>query len=325
MRKFTVFYSWQDDLPHGTNLRLIREGLRVASSRLEQDFSVDDLHITIDEDTRDTSGSPSIPTTILQKVREADAFVADITTINKDAPDAQRKVPNPNVMFELGFAMSNLGWNRIVMLFNEAYGKFPDDAPFDIDRQRITRYHLNLSDLKDGKHAEKQITALKKPLFDTLTEALRAIIVHNPRRPDDDLTPEQKKRRHDVTTLEIILSTIHIPTLESHIEEGPHVISQRIFFFWESFRAEVSGRLFHLYDEKLEILVQSIYESWRESLSYDQYTYLLDTISSFFTCPEITSVTQNRRRLGTRLMTPSIAWTRLCQNLSSMFGPITWR
>ncbi|MGB6067936.1 MAG: hypothetical protein WBG50_24275 [Desulfomonilaceae bacterium] len=268
---FRVFYAWQDDLPAETNQRLIREALRVASSRLEEEFSEMGLHVVLDEATRDTPGSPNIPLTVLQKVREADTFVGDITTINQDAPDGQPRVPNPNVIFELGYAIAQLGWNRTVMLFNESYGKFPEDVPFDIDRHRITRYRFGLSNPQEKKPTKNAVAALKEPLIRVLFEALKTIITHCPARPDDDLTPQQKKRRHDVRTLEDLLSTIYIPTLEVHIEEAPHIIHHGVFFYWECFKAAISSHLFHLYDEKLGSLVQDIYQSWGESLSYDQY------------------------------------------------------
>ena len=81
LEKFVVFYSWQSDLPDETNRQLIREGLRDASSKLETEYSSDSLQIEIDEATRGIPGSPNIPLTIFEKIRSADAFVADITTI----------------------------------------------------------------------------------------------------------------------------------------------------------------------------------------------------------------------------------------------------
>ncbi len=139
---FVVFYSWQSDLPDETNRRIIREALRDASSRLEEAFSQRQLRVVVDEATRGKPGSPNIPETILEKIRGADVFVCDITTINVGRPVDHRAVPNPNVAIELGYAVAHLGWNRIVMLFNTAHGTFPGDAPFDIDRHRASPYHF---------------------------------------------------------------------------------------------------------------------------------------------------------------------------------------
>jgi hypothetical protein len=69
------------------------------------------LKIILDEATRGESGSPNIPMTILEKIKVSDAFICDITTINSNAPEELRRTPNPNVLFELGFAVAHLGWS----------------------------------------------------------------------------------------------------------------------------------------------------------------------------------------------------------------------
>jgi hypothetical protein len=190
-KDFVVFYSWQASLPDATNRRLIREALRTASSRLEGEFSDAALRIIVDEATRGRPGSPNIPATILEKVKSADVFVCDLTTINKEAPEGQERVPNPNVIFELGYAVAHLGWDRIVMLFNTAYGSFPVDMPFDIDRQRASPYKYGLPG--NGRElTTKQLSGLKEPLINLLFDALKEIIEHNPARPmnEPQLTSE---------------------------------------------------------------------------------------------------------------------------------------
>ncbi len=80
-KKLVVFYSWQSDVGEEENRRLIREGLQDARSRLAGKYAPEALHLEIDEATRDVPGSPNIPLTILEKIRSADVFVSDITTI----------------------------------------------------------------------------------------------------------------------------------------------------------------------------------------------------------------------------------------------------
>ena len=75
----------------------------------------------------------NIPQAVLDKIRQSDIFVGDLTTTV-----ASIAAPNPNVVFDLGYAVAGLGWPRIVMLFNKAFGKFPNDLPFDVDRQRAS-------------------------------------------------------------------------------------------------------------------------------------------------------------------------------------------
>ena len=154
------------------------------------------------------AGSQDIPITILEKISNADVFVCDITTMDGDAPERQRKVPNPNVMVELGYAIAHLGWERIIMLFNKAFGRFPEDAPFDIDRHRASPYTYRVA--VDNRDYLNQL----------MIEALRIIVNKRPARPDNEnaLTPEQKKRRRDISTLKTIMSTINLPTMDMHIE-----------------------------------------------------------------------------------------------------------
>jgi hypothetical protein len=230
-KDFIIFYSWQADLPDETNRRLIRETLRMASSRLEEEFSNAALHIILDEATRGRAGSPNIPFTILDKIKNSDAFVCDITTINKSAPVGQRRVPNPNVIFELGYAVAYLGWDRIVMLFNTFHGAFPDDAPFDIDRQRASLYDFNLPETTGKKLTNKQLMTRKEPLVDLLFTALKEIVEQDPTKPIDQriLAPGERRRKSDITTLRLLLSSIHIPTLDRHLEEAPYKVYDSIF------------------------------------------------------------------------------------------------
>src|SRR6185437_8056425 len=92
----------------------------------------------IDHDTKNTPGMAEIPATILKKISESAVFVADVTPIGK-SPDG-KALPNPNVMIELGWAMSEVGPDKIIGVLNTASGWKPDDLPFDIRHRRILPY-----------------------------------------------------------------------------------------------------------------------------------------------------------------------------------------
>ena len=266
--RFTIFYSWQSDLPDEDNRRIIRNALREAVTLLESSFSLNNFVITIDEATRDEAGSPNIPMTILQKVSQADVLVCDITTINCDAPSGQRRVPNPNVIFELGYAVAHLGWARIIMLFNKSYGNFPIDAPFDIDRHRASPYNYTRP-LKTDKKKDAARCALVKLLF----EALKIIIDKKPVRADmeNTLTDQEKKRLSDLAHLRWILATLNIPVIDRHIDAAPHKIYDEIFYYWESFHKIYSSSIFYLYDSRMRELIKMVHDWWNKSLSYDEY------------------------------------------------------
>lgn len=168
-----VFYAWQSDLPDATNRRAIRNALTSASSSLQQSYSAQDLSFVLDEATRDVPGSPSIPDEILQKINACDIFVCDVTPINSSAKEA-RATPNPNVMFELGYAAAQLGWPRIITIFNEAYGVLPTDLPFDISRHRVSRYKLETD--SDAQSREKLVSVVR----DGLEGIIRRILQEQP-------------------------------------------------------------------------------------------------------------------------------------------------
>jgi hypothetical protein len=254
----SVFYSWQSDTDNECNLRAIRHALRLASIDIESDYK--DIRIVSDEATRNTPGSPDIPSTILQKISNSDIFVCDVTTINSAFKDIPKKTPNPNVLIELGYAVAILGWDRIIMLFNKAHGKFPEDLPFDLDRRRVSGYSVLTKQDGSGKGLLKQI----------LKDAIAAILDHNPKKNNElkSLSPEDKKRIRDVLKLSEILSTVHIPFLDSFFLDAPKKINQNIIHLWHMFNNVKTSALFHLYDVNAQILVDKVHESWGSCLAF---------------------------------------------------------
>lgn len=257
-KQIKVFYSWQSDLPISTNRNLIRAALRAASSLLEAELLDQGVNIVVDEATRNCPGSPDIPATILNKIEDADIFVCDISTINYDAPDG-RRVPNPNVMLELGYSIANLGWARIIIIFNETYGSH-DDIPFDISRNRCFKYKAT-TEKSDYK---QYLSKLTKFMFD----ALKEIINQNPEKNGNStFDPELRKREHDINVIVKILKTLHIPTIDALIEESPYKINKENFYFYEGFKAQIKSTLFFIYDGELLNYIVGIYNSWDAILS----------------------------------------------------------
>lgn len=158
-----IFYSWQSDLPNSTNRSFIENALERAARTIQHDDSIC-VTPTIDRDTRNVSGSPDIAATILEKIDGADVFVCDVSIINPG--DSNRKTPNPNVLFELGYAVKTLGISRIVMVQNSAYGG-PELLPFDLKMKRVLSYSL----LPTGEKA-----LVRKELQSKLEQALRLVV-----------------------------------------------------------------------------------------------------------------------------------------------------
>jgi predicted nucleotide-binding protein len=257
-KKVIVFYSWQSDSPKKTNLNAIRNALKAAAKAIE--VSHPDLTVVSDEATRDTSGSPNIALKILEKVAAADVFLADLTTIT--SPRAKRPCPNPNVDYELGYAVGELGWDRVILMFNTAFGKFPGDLPFDIIQQRASPYKL----------VEADPHSAHKPLEDLVKAAILAVISKNPKRPSElrGLSPDKLRHDQDVTNMKWLMSNVHVPTMDTHIEELPHRFTDRALFFSDVFNGVIENSLFNLYDPVLKAAVDKLYLAWRAALSYDQ-------------------------------------------------------
>lgn len=162
---YTVFYSWQSDIDNKLNRNFIQDALEKATKIISktESFSLDAV---VDRDTSGIPGSPSIVESITGKIAKSDVFVCDISIIN--ASGSERKTPNPNVLFELGYASAILGWERIILIQNAEFGG-PEMLPFDLRGRRVLQYHLDKE--REGKVIERD--RLKKQLVDTFRGALK--------------------------------------------------------------------------------------------------------------------------------------------------------
>jgi hypothetical protein len=114
------------------------------SAELQQ-LGVDE-RVEIDSDTQDVPGVPEFLGTILKKIEE-------------------RSAPNPNVMFEYGYAIKAKGRDRIICVMNTFYGgSDPSELPFDLRHARAPiRYSLAPNSSPDEK--KKVLTKLQGELF----------------------------------------------------------------------------------------------------------------------------------------------------------------
>lgn len=139
----TVFWAWQSDLDQKVCHYFVRDALKQVCNELSSELNLEESdRPEVDHDTKDVPGSPEIVATILQKIENAAAFVADLTPVAKT--EAGKNCANPNVMIELGFAKRALSAERVVMVANAHWFKsFADDLPFDLRHRRgPVRYEL---------------------------------------------------------------------------------------------------------------------------------------------------------------------------------------
>jgi hypothetical protein len=170
MRKI-IFYSWQSDLPNATNRGLIEDSLEIAAGAIAGDGNVA-VDPVIDRDTEGVAGSPDIASTIFGKISAADVVVADVTIVSSS--DAKRSTPNPNVMVEVGYALKALGFERVVLVFNEAFGKI-ESLPFDLRMRRLVVYRAAPDD--SDRASVRKALAIK---FETALRSALSVISEVP-------------------------------------------------------------------------------------------------------------------------------------------------
>lgn len=255
-KKLRLFYAWQSDLASTANRNGIRNALRdVTKSILPR------VALTIDEATRDTPGSPNIPAKIMEKIRACDLFVADVTTVVGKAGES-RPCANPNVVFELGYAVAHVGWDRVILVIN---GKISpvSDLPFDFDRHRAMVY----------AHDEEPTKEQKEALVRDLKGAIELVAEHNPSRPKDieDQSEEQVRRRRDVTNITWALEQIHQPSVDDLVTDLPYRVSDKALWYYGSFKGVVTNSLFHINDASLSALFQEMLDSWSMAVSAGEH------------------------------------------------------
>ena len=177
-----VFWSWQSDTPGNIGRFLIRDALKEAIDQLKEAPDIDEptakenreaLHL--DHDIQGVTGSPELAHTILDKIDRSALVIADITLVGK-VPDSTdltgktvpgKKLINPNVAIELGYALHRLTDANVLMVFNRYYGGH-EDLPFDL------RHKGGAIDFTLAPEAPKsRIDEERKKLKDRFVLALR--------------------------------------------------------------------------------------------------------------------------------------------------------
>jgi hypothetical protein len=149
MKNNTIFYAWQNDTAPDCNRYFIRKALKKALAQLSQDESIDECP-RLDHDTEGVPGTPPIADTIFEKINNTKLFVGDVTYIGTSG---NKRLPNPNVMIELGYAFHAVTSDRVLLIMNTAHGD-NEHLPFDLRNRRFPiSYSLNAGASKEQKRS----------------------------------------------------------------------------------------------------------------------------------------------------------------------------
>ncbi len=196
-----IFWSWQSDNHQPSGRYFVRDVLGQLAAELSRELETEDAErpesdsalIGVDHDTLGVGGSPPIADTILRKIREAAVFVADVTPVGRTA--AGKRLPNPNVMIELGYALKVLQHERIVLIMNQAEDAALKYLPFDLRHWRAPVTYSLRRDATD-EHKAEVATALK--------DGLRSPIIHSLKAAARDWQ-EERRRTHREPKIRLVL------------------------------------------------------------------------------------------------------------------------
>jgi hypothetical protein len=164
--RFTIFYAWQSDTENAINRSFIENAAKMALKEIALDLELLECP-RLDQATQDVAGMCDIAFSIMEKIKAADVFLADLTLVGS-IEKSGRKTPNPNVLFELGYAVRHLDWECIVPVMNLAYGR-PEEQIFDLRGRRFLTYELGQDDTQEcRKRAKVQLAGAIRNALQTI-------------------------------------------------------------------------------------------------------------------------------------------------------------
>ncbi len=193
MADFTIFYSWQMDAPLAINKDFIHQALSAAVHALGNQFDIEEAdRLTVEQGMKGVPGSPEVATMMFEKIGESAIFLGDTSLVGTVVRDGEllKRVPNPNVSIEEGFAAGVLGWERVICVSNEYFGPNEEQA-FD---QRNRRFPISYC-LAPGA-ANEQKGHVREALVKALTIAIDTV------------------RKYELRKAERVLEQLNVPTIE---------------------------------------------------------------------------------------------------------------
>jgi len=154
--EINIFYSWQSDKNKNVLRNLVNECIKKIKK--EGIYKINYTYYPNDNKT----GSPDILTSIIDKIKISDVFIADLTNITdyNTTNNKTKYLQNSNVCYELGFADSILPDDNIIILTDIE----PEKLFFDIRQRRITQYKIvdnKIKNMSDGNLEKNLVEYIK--------------------------------------------------------------------------------------------------------------------------------------------------------------------
>ena len=172
------------------NKTLLIKCINRAIKQLEKEKTFKDVTFEFQEGISGISGTPRVAEMMMQRARECDIFIGDMTIVQRLGRFAQCEVrhnksfmrysPNSNVLMEYAIAYNKTNdfWQQVILVMNTVNGDVKDNAelfPFDIREERhpIKFENTGVAD----ENIERNLTNV---LVDAIRAAAKsAIKVHN--------------------------------------------------------------------------------------------------------------------------------------------------
>ncbi|WP_421302037.1 TIR domain-containing protein [Aeromonas veronii] len=274
----TVFYSWQSDLKSSTNRNIIEKAINAAIKRAnDADDSQSEGYI-LDKDTLNESGSPDIVETIIKKINACSLFIGDITPIAFS--DSKKAMPNSNVLFESGYFIGARGFDRAVLVFNEAYAKI-ESLPFDLKTKRILKYSLSEAELSNPENKKRIINILSSAIHTSL-ELIKDLPPIEFSTPDS--STQSIKRERDLIKLKRFMDNMPPKAIQAHIDRGFESLAMDFNTFTALYNMQAVQNFigFKLYDKELELKIENLVSTFDKSLSFGHnFHHVTDNIYRF--------------------------------------------
>jgi hypothetical protein len=177
-----IFWSWQSDTPGDIGRYLVRDAIKDAIAVLREPHNIEEPlereareSLDIDHDRKNVSGTPDLARTIQEKIAGAAVFVGDVTLVGETLIEnngAKKKLINPNVAIEYGFALHALSDSRVLIVQNTHFGD-REQLPFDL-RHKAGPIQFILP----PNSSRDEIARARDQLKRNLLPALRGCLAH---------------------------------------------------------------------------------------------------------------------------------------------------